>query len=627
MSVSSLAKIQTRRRPIRGLKTGLFALAFFAPLPLYAATYYVAPTGNDTTGDGSMGTPWASIGHAQTKAVAGDTVYFRAGKYAYTAGLKTCASGTDTINAILLSSGGKSGAPIKYWAYPGETPVFDFSGIKDSCRVTGFRVTGSWMYFKGLEVTGVPQNNMLNHESWGIWISGSNNTFEQINSHNNMGPGLFIQEGSNNLVLNCDSHDNYDPLTSNGAGQSADGFGCHIGAGGTGNVFRGCRSWWNSDDGWDLIQAAEVVTIENCWTWYNGYLPETMTAVAAGNGNGFKGGGYGEPPTNVPANPPSHIIRNDLSIMNKASGYYANHEPVADHWYNNTAYGNHPDFNLLGDPANVGILRNNLAVGGTLLSNNTGAGVDDSFNSWDANLGVTASTADFQSVSVTELSGPRQADGSLPNLPNFHLVANSDLIDKGTNVGLPYNGSAPDLGCFETGAALGGAGGGAGTEGAGAASGSGGAPSSGGTSSTGGAPSGGGATSNAGATSTAGTTNGGATSGAGAASGTGTTNAGGQSSTGGGTSSTGGSTSSTGTAGAATSGGESTSSTAGTPGTVSSAGTSGTTEPASSDDSAGCGCRVASRPAPSRAWLALGLLGLALLRPLSRRRAPGLNRR
>ena len=64
-------------------------------------------------------------------AVAGDTVYFRAGKYAYTSGLTTCKSGTDTVNAILLNAGGKSGAPIKYWAYPGETPVFDFSGIKD----------------------------------------------------------------------------------------------------------------------------------------------------------------------------------------------------------------------------------------------------------------------------------------------------------------------------------------------------------------------------------------------------------------------------------------------------------------------------------------------------------------
>jgi hypothetical protein len=151
MSVTPVSTTHARRRQAGLLKTSLSILAFFAPLPLYASTYYVAPTGSDTAA-GTQAAPWATIGHAQTVAVGGDTVYFRAGKYAYTQGLKTCASGTDTINAILLSSGGKSGAPIKYWAYPRETPVFDFSGIKDSCRVTGFRVTGSWMYFKGLEL-------------------------------------------------------------------------------------------------------------------------------------------------------------------------------------------------------------------------------------------------------------------------------------------------------------------------------------------------------------------------------------------------------------------------------------------------------------------------------------------
>ncbi|HEX3777539.1 MAG TPA: MYXO-CTERM sorting domain-containing protein [Polyangiaceae bacterium] len=559
-----------------------------------------------------MEAPWATIGHAQTVAAAGDTVYFRAGTYAYTSGLKTCASGTDTINAILLSSGGKSGAPIKYWAYPGETPVFDFSGIKDSCRVTGFRVTGSWMYFKGLEVMGVPQNNMLNHESWGIWISGSNNTFELINTHNNMGPGLFIQEGSNNLVLNCDSHDNYDPLTSNGAGQSADGFGCHIGAGGTGNVFRGCRAWWNSDDGWDFIQAAEVVTVENSWAWYNGYLPGTTTSAPAGNGNGFKGGGYGEPPTNVPASPPHHIVRNDLSVMNKESGFYANHEPVADYWYNNTSYGNHPDFNLLGDPANVGILRNNIAFSGTLLSNNTGSGVDDSFNSWDTNLGVTVSNADFQGVSVTSLSAPRQADGSLPEITDFHLVAGSDLIDKGTDVGLPFNGKAPDLGCFETGAPLGGAGGSGGTVGAGAASGTGGAPSGG--TSNGGNTNGGtnsaGATSG-GATSNAGTANGGATSAGGSSSGGATSSGGSGMGTAGSTASSGGTSSSNGGA---------TATSAGTSSTVSAAGIGNGAEPSSADDSAGCSCRIAEQRTSSRAWLALGLFGLASLRRRKARR-------
>ena len=75
-----------------------------------------------------------------------------------------------------------------------------------------------------------------------------------------------------------------------------------------------------------------------------------------------------------PKCPPSHVIRDDLSVLNKESGFYANHEPVADDWYNDTAYGNHPDFDLLGDPANVGILRNDIALGGTLLSNDTGAG-------------------------------------------------------------------------------------------------------------------------------------------------------------------------------------------------------------------------------------------------------------
>jgi hypothetical protein len=32
----------------------------------------------------------------------------------------------------------------------------------------------------------------------------------------------------------------------------------------------------------------------------------------------------------------------------------------------------------------------------------------------------------------------------------MHLAPRSKLIDSGKNVGLPYSGKAPDLGCFET---------------------------------------------------------------------------------------------------------------------------------------------------------------------------------
>jgi hypothetical protein len=53
-------------------------------------------------------------------------------------------------------------------------------------------------------------------------------------------------------------------------------------------------------------------------------------------------------------------------------------------------------------------------------------------------------------VSTSGWDAPRQADGNLPVLPNLRPTAGSTLIDKGVNVGLPYSGSAPDLGAFET---------------------------------------------------------------------------------------------------------------------------------------------------------------------------------
>ncbi|MFE9449724.1 right-handed parallel beta-helix repeat-containing protein [Streptomyces sp. NPDC006739] len=443
------SKALTRSFPVSPVVLGLAALALGAPTASGAAdggkVYYVAPTGSDGAA-GTEAAPWASIAHAQSVAQAGDTVYVRGGTYSYTGADSGCRSQTDRVDAITLNKSGSSGHPIRYWAYPGERPVFDFSRVKDDCRIKGFDVTGDWIHLKGLEVTGVPQNNNLNHESWGVWVSGSDNTFEQLDLHHNMGPGLFIQDGGGNLVLNCDSHHNYDPHTSNGAGESADGFGAHISANHPGNVFRGDRAWWNSDDGFDLINAFSSVTIENSWAWLNGYLPGTTTA--SGNGNGFKAGGYGG---KYVSNGVKHTVRDSVAFDNRASGFYANHHTVADDFFNNTGYANHPDFNMLGISSSgaavgLGNLRNNIAYKGTLLSNMTGTAAAN--NSW--NLGVTLSDAQFRSVSTSGWDAPRTSDGSLPALPQLHLAANSALIDQGTDVGLPYTGRAPDLGAFET---------------------------------------------------------------------------------------------------------------------------------------------------------------------------------
>jgi hypothetical protein len=420
-------------------------VAIFAGPASAASTYYVAPGGSDSAA-GTQSAPWATIAHAQSVAGAGDTVYFRGGTYAYTKANSSCSSETARVDAITLSKSGSSGNPIKYWAYPGEKPVFSFSGVTDDCRIKGFDVTGSYLHLKGLEVTGVPQNNSLNHESWGIWISGSNNTFEQINAHDNMGPGLFIQQGGGNLVLNSDSHDNYDAHSSDGAGENADGFGAHIAAGSPGNVFRGCRAWNNADDGFDLINAYSPVLIEGSWAWHNGYVKGTSTS--AGNGNGFKAGGYGG---DYDAAAVKHTVRTSVAFSNRAAGFYANHHPLANDFFDDTSYNNHPDYNMLGvdsagNAVNLGKLRNDIAYGGTLLSNTTGT--DASYNSW--NLSVTMSDAQFQSVSTSGWDAARKSDGSLPALPSLHLASASTLIDKGVDVGLPYNGSAPDLGAFET---------------------------------------------------------------------------------------------------------------------------------------------------------------------------------
>jgi MYXO-CTERM domain-containing protein len=479
--------------------------ALSVPSLAAAADLYVSPTGSDSAA-GTEAAPLSSLARAQELVQPGDTVFLRAGTYAFSAGTTTCKSGTDTISGVVLNKSGSAGKPIRYFAYPGEKPVLDFDGIRDSCRIKGILVSADYVHLKGLELKGVRQNNDLNHESWGVWNQGSHNVFELLDVHHIMGAGIFIQRGGDNLVLNCDSHHNLDEHTSNGAGESADGFGCHVDAADTGNVFRGCRAWWNADDGYDFINADAPCTVEHSWAWLNGYKPGTMESI--GNGNGIKAGGYGADPAKFPAKPAEHVVRFCLAFANKAAGFYANHHPSSLLFYNNTSYANHPNFNMLGmDDAGgditVGKYRNNIALAGTLFSNRSAA--DDAGNSWTL-AGLMVSDADFQSVATTGMDAPRQADGSLPLLPNFRLAEGSDLIDRGSDLGLPFAGEAPDLGAFELGleqpgsAGSGGAAGGAaGSSGGGnlagspgVAGGSGGAPSSAGAagkpSSSGGAP-------------------------------------------------------------------------------------------------------------------------------------------
>lgn len=75
------------------------------------------------------------------------------------------------------------------------------------------------------------------------------------------------------------------------------------------------------------------------------------------------------------------------------------------------------------------------------------AAVVHDHNSWDSSKTVT--DADFLSVDFTANTGARKADGSLPDSNYLRLALGSDLIDAGVDVGLTFNGTAPDMGAYE----------------------------------------------------------------------------------------------------------------------------------------------------------------------------------
>ncbi|SMF17269.1 Right handed beta helix region [Alteromonadaceae bacterium Bs31] len=401
------------------------------------ANYYVSPNGDDLN-PGTEALPFATAAMAQSVAEAGDLIYFRGGRYVF--------NDLSTDIGVLFNKSGSPGERIRYWAYPGETPVFDFYELVPQARIRGFAVRASWLHFKGLELTGVQQILTNVNESWAIRIESgaSNNIFENLNLHHNEGPGLFIADGGNNLVLNVDSHHNYDP---DRGGENADGFGCHTND--TGNVFRGNRAWYNSDDGFDFINSPAPCVLEYSMAFYNGFIPDTQ--IASGNGSGVKAGGFGLDASRFPSVIPRHIVRYNIAAANRASGFYANHHPGGIDWIHNTAYNNPRNFDMKADmgPA-AHYLRNNLALApGAILANATQSEIDDWGNSW--NLNVDVNTSDFESMAISDALAPRRADGSLPAPVFLYPSENSVVIDSGVNVAQSSPGDTPDIGAYERG--------------------------------------------------------------------------------------------------------------------------------------------------------------------------------
>ncbi|WBB81305.1 cellulose-binding protein [Micromonospora sp. WMMD882] len=306
--------------------------------PPSGSTLYVAPNGSDGAA-GTEANP-TTLTSAITRIPVGGTIYLRGGTYRQ----------TQTIT-IGQNNNGTSSARKKLFAYPGETPVLNFSAQSEDPANRGLEVGGSFWHIHGIVVERAGDN--------GILLAGNNNIIERVVTRHNRDSGLQLsrlvagaprdQWPSDNLVLSTVSHDNVDS-----DGEDADGFAPKLTVG-SGNVFRYTVAHHNIDDGYDLYTKSDTgpigaVTIESSLAYDNGTL---SNGGQAGNGdrNGFKLGGE-----DIAVN---HTIRGAIAYRNGKHGFTYNRNPGTMTVSNNANIGNtERNFNFDGGSS---VFRNNTS--------------------------------------------------------------------------------------------------------------------------------------------------------------------------------------------------------------------------------------------------------------------------
>ncbi len=383
----------------------LAALLFLATGLTQGRDFFVCP-GRCGGGDGSLDNPFNTVERGVQEAEAGDTVFLGEGIY-------------DCADTIRLDRSGTQEHPITLRAYRDEEVVLDFRRVGSGDR--GINLKGDYWHIKSLYIQHAGDN--------GVIVYGSHNVLEQLVTRENGDSGLQLHTGAAyNLVLNCDSYLNYDP---GNHGENADGFAAKFSLG-EGNTFVGCRSWSNSDDGYDFWEAGSGVIVDGCWAFRNGVNVWSDT-LYAGDGNGFKlGHGNG-----------GHVLLSCVAYDHPHHGIDVNGNLTGVLVCNCSCAMNGGQEFYFDEHSDAHVLRNNVSYPGSVV---VYAEIDDKCNSWN---GFTVDDRDFASLDPNGIDGPRRTDGGLPGLSFLRLASTSSLIDAGVDVDLPFQGTAPDLGAFE----------------------------------------------------------------------------------------------------------------------------------------------------------------------------------
>lgn len=399
---------------------------------------------------------------------------------------------------------GTPSQPICFFNYPGETPILDHSNQFSLLGWnTGIQVIyGSFIKFKGLTTRNLWQREAGSSVS-GWFLTGCNNIqFENCTTHDISGrawgyfggytPEIFydgVMMDSSSWV-NCDAYNLCDTfcvvsdptqcaaiVAAGGYGGNADGFKIDNSRNST-TLIDGCRAWNFSDNGIDP-SGPGYLTIKNSWVFYGNQF--TGLDDWGGEGIGIKWVScyeYNYLEELIPYwyGITTHKIHNNISAFNNKYGfqelgniYLVN---LDEEIYNNTSYRN-KEFGFTGASLSITTQPARERYVNNLSYNNDYANVSngaynwylDSNNSWVSGTytyptpeRIPLTTSDFiltgdnpadSTTAMAQLKAARHSDGSLPDITFLKLASTSDAIGAGIDVGLPYNGSAPDIGYAE----------------------------------------------------------------------------------------------------------------------------------------------------------------------------------
>lgn len=431
------------------------ALLAFASQSVMATNYYAAPDG---TGDGTSYNSPCDIKKGISKLMPGDSLFLKGGQY-------------DLSEKLTIKKAGVSAEKRTFiGAVPGEKPILDFRNQPH--RENGVSVGADYIHLKGIVVRYAGFKGILN--------TGSYNLLEMLETYGNCDTGLQNKGGVSNVILNCDSHDNFDYMTGTidnaDWGGNADGFADKQHGASPGNTYIGCRAWRNSDDGWDFYQReGGPTTFINCICYANApkeydlsdfprlktdaafldqFAGEGITIITKkgmqvkcslkhyynnGNGNGFKIGGKNT----------KHNVRlyRCLAVANPVKGFDQNNNAGDIVIYNCSAYKNGRDYGFSNENGFTLDIKNCVSLASE-KKNSLKGNVKQGHNSWEKGYELTE--ADFINLDESLILAPRKADGSLPDNLFMMLAPNSKAVDAGLKVeGVEFNGKAPDLGWQE----------------------------------------------------------------------------------------------------------------------------------------------------------------------------------